>query len=74
MLVPICVQPICIIFLIRRIVHVEFLCFVHVDEICLKLYPWNIVHLTSPCKYILIYLLFYNCLLMEGSQYLTSYC
>ena len=35
----------------------------------LNLYPWTIVHPISPCKYVLVNLLFYHCLLVEGSQY-----
>ena len=50
------------------IVHGEWLCFVHVDEACLKLYPWNIVHPTLPRKYVLVYLLFCRYLLVESSQ------
>ena len=50
------------------VVRGECLFFFHVYETCLKLYPWTIVHPTSPCKYFLVNLLFYNCLLVEGSQ------
>ena len=45
-------------------------CLLHVDETCLKLYPWTIVHPTLPCKHVLVNLLFHHCLLVEGSQLL----
>ena len=50
------------------IVNCEFFCLFHVDETCFKLYDLNIVHTTSPCKHIVVYLLFDHCLLVEGSQ------
>ena len=39
-----------------------------VDETCLKLHPWTIVHPTSPCKYVIVIRFLYRCLLVEGSQ------
>ena len=50
------------------IFHCEFFCLLHVDKTCLKLYALTILHPTSPFKYIVVYLLFDNCLLVEGSQ------
>ena len=54
--------------LLRLISHGEFFCLFCVDETCLKLYTWNIVHPTSTCKHIIVKLLFHHCLLVEGSQ------
>ena len=50
------------------IVHCGFFCLFRVDETFLKLYSLTIVHPTSPCKHIVVYLLFDHCLLVEGSQ------
>ena len=36
------------------IVHDECLCFVYVDDTCLKLYPWTIVHPTFPWNYVIV--------------------
>ena len=52
----------------RLIAHGESFCLLHVDETCLKLYPWTIFNPTSPCKNVLVNLLFHHCLLVEGSQ------
>ena len=52
------------------IVHCELFCLLHVDDTCLKLYALTIVHPTSPCKHIVVYLLFDHCLLVEGYQLL----
>ena len=46
----------------------ECFCLVHGDETCLKLYLWNIIHPTLPCKYVLVNLLFYHCLIVECFQ------
>ena len=46
----------------------EYFCLFHIDETCLKLYPCTIVHPTLPCKYVLLNLLFYHYLPVEGSQ------
>ena len=54
--------------LLLLIVYCESFCLFHVDETCLKLYALTIVHPTSPCKDIVVYLLFDHCLLVEGSQ------
>ena len=43
-------------------------CLVYVDESCLKLYPWTILHPTLPWKYVLVNFLFCNCLVVEGPQ------
>ena len=50
------------------IAHSEFFCLFHVDETCLKLYAFTIVHPTSPCKNVVVYLFFDHCLIVEGSQ------
>ena len=50
------------------IVHFGFFCLFHVDETCLKLFALTIVHPTSSYKNIVVYLLFHNFLLVEGSQ------
>ena len=52
----------------QLIVHGEFFCTFHVDETCFKMCPWNIVHAISPCKNIIVYLLFDHYFLVEGSQ------
>ena len=57
-----------LLLLFRLISHGELFCLFHVDENCLKLYPWTIVHTNSPCKHILVNVLFDHCLLVEGSQ------
>ena len=57
-----------LLLLFRLIVHGELFCLLHVDEDCLKLYPWTIAHPTSPCKHVIVDLLFHNCLIVEGSQ------
>ena len=44
----------CYIYL-RLIVHGELLCLFHVDDTCLDQYPCTIVHITSPCKHVIIY-------------------
>ena len=36
------------------IVHDECLCFVHVYDPFLKMYPWTIVHPTLICKYVIV--------------------
>ena len=54
--------------LLWLIAHGELSCLLHVDETCLKLYSWTIVHPTLPCKSVLINLLFLHFLLVEGSQ------
>ena len=56
--------------LLLFIVHCESFCLFHVGETFLKLYALTIVHPTSPCKHIVIYLLFDHCLLLEDSQLL----
>ena len=32
------------------------------------MYPWIIVDITSPCKYVILHFLFYHCLLVKVSQ------
>ena len=54
--------------LLLLIVNCKLFCLLHVDETCLKLYALTTVHPTPPCKYIVVYLLFDHCLLVEGSQ------
>ena len=53
---------------ILLILHCELFCLFQVYENCLELYPLTTVHTTSPCKHIVVYLLFHNCLLVEGSH------
>ena len=57
-----------LLLLLRLIDNGEFFCLLHVDETCLKLYPWTIVHTTSPCKHVLVNVLFHHFLLVEGYQ------
>ena len=57
-----------LLLLFRLIYHGELFCLFHVDETSLKLYPWTIVHPTSPCKHVIVNLLCAHCLLVEGSQ------
>ena len=59
-----------LLLLFRLIAHGEFFCLFHVDDNCLELYPWTIVHTNSPCKHVLVNLLFRHCLLVEGSQFI----
>ena len=54
--------------LLLLIVHCELFCLFHVENIFLKLYALTIFHPTSLCKHIVVYLLFDNFLLVEGSQ------
>ena len=57
-----------LLLLFQLISHGKFFCIFHVDETCLKLYPWTIVHPTSTLKHVLVIVLFNHCLLVEGSQ------
>ena len=59
-----------LLLLFRLIAHGEIFCLFHVDETCLKLYPWTIVHTTSPCNHVILNLLFHRYLLVEGSKLL----
>ena len=55
-------------FLFCLITRGEWFFLYLVYENYLKLYPWNIVHPNSPCKPVLVNLLFSHCLIVEGSQ------
>ena len=44
-------------------------CFVHVDETFSKAHSWTLIHPTSPTKYVTIYFIFCNYLVVEGSHY-----
>ena len=57
-----------VLLLFQLIARSEFFCLFRVDENFLKLYSWNIVHTTSPYKYVIVIFLFYHCLIVEVSQ------
>ena len=49
-----------LLLLLRLIANGDFFLLFHVYETCLKLYPWTIVHPTSPYKHVLIKMLFHH--------------